>query len=218
MSGDLASGDRDDPARPRFLPPELPHGPWPAGPEERAAAAPEPARPAAPRESAPPREPAPPRGSHQVILPVLTLVAAVVMLVAAFLPWVRAEYTVDFLGTRIRHDAGGVAGIDADGTVLVVPVLALAAMLMTGWGLISRDARISGLAVVPGALSALGCGLFVLRLDRARQDLAQRDSLLGSFDVSLDYGWYLAVGAALLLTLFAAVRPVRARVAGRAPA
>ncbi|MFC0039089.1 hypothetical protein [Actinomadura rayongensis] len=193
MTGDLAP-----PERPEFLPPEEPHGPWPA-PAGVREARPEPARP--------------PRGS--VVWPVLALVAAAVMLVAAFLPWVTATYSVDFFGREIRRDAGTAAGIDADGTVLVIPVLALAAVLMIAWGLAGRDTRIGALATVPGALSALGCLLFVLRLDRARRDLLHRDSLFGSYTVELGYGWYLALGAAVLLVLFASVRPLGERFSRR---
>ncbi|POM24322.1 hypothetical protein BTM25_29510 [Actinomadura rubteroloni] len=191
MTGDLAP-----PERPEFLPPEEPHGPWPA-PAGVQRARPEPVR----------------RGT--AVWSVLALVAAAVMLVAAFLPWVTATYSVDFFGREIRRDAGTAAGIDADGTVLVVPVLALAAVLMIAWGLAGRDARIGALATVPGALSALGCLLFVLRLDRARRDLLRRDSPFGSYTVELGYGWYVALGAAVLLVLFAAVRPLGDRLSRR---
>ncbi|WP_067479783.1 hypothetical protein [Actinomadura hibisca] len=217
MSGDLGSGAGDGRARregrPDFLPPEeggLPPEPIAGQPPEPAPAEP----PAGPPDEPPARhEPSEPR-SFGAFWNALTLAAAAALLVSAFLPWVRAEIVFDAFGEPLSHDAGSAAGIDADGTILVVPVLALVAAAMTFWGMAARDRRIAVLTAVPGTLALLVCGLFVLRLDSARDELTGGGRMLG-YEITFAYGWYLAVAAALLVVGFALARPVAARLTRR---
>ncbi|RFU38804.1 hypothetical protein DZF91_25765, partial [Actinomadura logoneensis] len=152
------------------------------------------------------------------------VLAAVTMLVSAFLPWARLEVFIDLLGTSVADDLGAVAGIEADGTVVVVPVLALAAIVLAVWGAAGRDDRIACLAALPGALALVDCAVFALRLRRAGDRIGGEGALAASHTtVSLDYGWYLCAAAALLVVGLSLVRPVarplvlraRARAAGR---
>ncbi|WP_155884760.1 hypothetical protein [Actinomadura flavalba] len=202
MSGDVDSGGRP---RPEFLPPlhtghRAAHG---ASPAEQ----PEP--PAAPR---------PPGSRARTVWSVLTMLAAGTLLVSAFLPWAEMRYVLSLFGSELRQEGGDVAGIEADGAVVVVPVLALCALLLTAWGLVARDPRIALLSAVPGALAALGCGLFVLRLGHAREQIMRENELFGRFDLTLTYGWYLALASALLVTGLALLQPLTARLNRRSRA
>ncbi|MFC5180896.1 hypothetical protein [Actinomadura harenae] len=197
MTGDMG--------RPRFLPPEE----EPAEPAEHAAAG---------REPEPEPEPARSRPGSRAgtVWSVLTVLASTALLVSAFLPWAHLEMTTELLGTSFSDDLGSVAGIDADGTVVVVPVLALAAAVVALWGAVVRDVRISALAALPGALALVACVLFALRLRRTGDRYGGDGALLASHThAALDYGWYLGVGAALLVVGVGLVRPFARRPRGR---
>ncbi|MFI6516368.1 hypothetical protein ACIBF1_12485 [Spirillospora sp. NPDC050679] len=219
MSGDLGSGADGGRARregrPDFLPPEgggLPPEPDAGPPPPPSSGEPpagSPAGPAAPEAEAP--APPAPRSSGTV-WNLLTLLAAGALLVAAFLPWVHAELVFNAFGNPLSHDAGSAAGIDADGTILVVPVLALVAAAMTFWGIAARDQRIAALTAVPGALALLVCGLFVMRLDSTRDELTGGGGRVLDYELTLAYGWYLALAAALLVVGFALARPLASRL------
>ncbi|MEU5988598.1 hypothetical protein ABZ806_06450 [Spirillospora sp. NPDC047418] len=195
MTGDLGSDAGRARSRPSFLPPVDGYPP-PAG--EPAATAPQP--PAA----------APARRGVPWILAVLA--AASLLLVSAFLPWAHAEVVAELFGRTLSRDLGSVAGIDADDMVLAVPVLAVIAIALACWDLIGRDARIGGLAAVPGALALLVCGIFILRLGDVRDDLPDTGLDLG-YQITVRYGWYLAVVASLFVIGFSLARPIGARVA-----
>ncbi|MGK5555519.1 hypothetical protein ACSNOI_28265 [Actinomadura kijaniata] len=214
MSGDLgpeAADRRDRPdaehrPRPEFLPPE--DAPPPSAPGTQDVPG------VSPSEPEPAGEPRGGAGVPDAVWNVLNLAAAAALLVAAFLPWVHARMVLDAFGGQVTHDAGSAAGIDVDGAVLVVPVLALTAAAMTFWSIAVRDPRIAALTAVPGGLALLACGLFVLRLDSARAELGADGPLIG-YQVTVGYGWYLAVAAALLVVGFALARPVAARLSRR---
>ncbi|NVI91048.1 hypothetical protein [Actinomadura sp. BRA 177] len=140
------------------------------------------------------------------------IAAASALLVSAFLPWAHADVVLDLFGRTLSRDLGSVAGIDADDMVLAVPVLAVIAIALACWDLIGRDARIGGLAAVPGTLALLVCGIFVLRLGDVRDDLPETGLDLG-YQITVRYGWYLAVVASLFLIGFSLARPISARVA-----
>ncbi|GAA1543584.1 hypothetical protein GCM10009678_27850 [Actinomadura kijaniata] len=216
MSGDLgpeAADRRDRPdaerrRRPEFLPPEGAPPPPPPAPDTQDIPGTSPSPPGSAEE---PRRRA---GLPDAAWNVLNLVAAAALLVAAFLPWVHARMVLGAFGDPVTHDAGSAAGIDVDGTVLVVPVLALTAAAMTFWSIAVRDPRIAALTAVPGGLALLACGLFVLRLDSARAELGADGPLIG-YRITVGYGWYLAVAAALLVVGFALARPLAARLSRR---
>ncbi|MFD0686621.1 hypothetical protein [Actinomadura fibrosa] len=198
MTGDQDSG-RGGAARsrPSFLPPD-------DGPAPRDAPEPVPAAP-----GRPPRRGA---GWNAAMI-----VAAALLLVAAFLPWARVQVVVDLFGRPLSRDLGSVAGIDADDLVVAVPVLAVVAIVLAVWDLLGGDARIGGLAAVPGVLALLACGLFVLRLGDVRDDLPAGRDLPGDgldvgYQISVRYGWYLGVAAALLLVGFSLARPIGERL------
>ncbi|MEV4259257.1 hypothetical protein AB0J52_39375, partial [Spirillospora sp. NPDC049652] len=150
---------------------------------------------------------------------VLTVLAAVAMLVAAFLPWARLEIFIDLLGASVTNDLGAVAGIEADGTVVVVPVLALAAIVVALWGAVGRDARIASLAALPGGLVLVDCLVFALRLRRAGDRFGSEGALGSSHtSVSLDYGWYLCAAASLLVVGLSLARPFAGPLVRRARA
>ncbi|CNG44898.1 Uncharacterised protein [Mycobacterium tuberculosis] len=193
MTGDLGSDAGRARSRPSFLPPVDGYPP-PAG--EPAATAPQP--PAAPAR----------RGAPWILA---MLAAAAVLLVSAFLPWAHAEVVAELFGRTLSRDLGSVAGIDADDMVLAVPVLAVVAIALACWDLIGRDARIGGLAAVPGALALLVCGIFILRLGDVRDDLPDAGLGLG-YQITVRYGWYLAVVASLFVIGFSLARPIGERV------
>ncbi|MQY02728.1 hypothetical protein [Actinomadura macrotermitis] len=202
MSGDLGTAGPGEPAgrprageRPSFLPPE-------ETPPERPAAPP----------------PEPPLSWGAAVWPVLTIVAAGVLLVSAFLPWAHRTIALGLFGEQAERTVT-MAGIEAGGTVLVVPVLAVSAIVLAAWALLGRDPRITVLAVVPGALVLPVCGLFLLRLERLRGDLPVPGGVMGvRAEVTLGYGWYLTVAAALLTVGFALAQPVAARIQRPSPA
>ncbi|WP_433326160.1 hypothetical protein [Spirillospora sp. CA-294931] len=197
MSGDLGTeGSGPDPRavpaglRPAFLPPdELP------GERNGDAEAP-----------APP--PPPPRTG--LGWNIALIAASAVLLVSAFLPWARVDLLIEVFGRTLTRDLGSAAGIEAYGLIVVVPVLAVAAIGLALGDLAGRDARISALAAVPGALCLLVCGLFALRLQDLAGDLAA-EGFGVDHRVTIRYGWYLAVAASLLVIGFALIRPVAAR-------
>ncbi|MFC4906551.1 hypothetical protein [Actinomadura gamaensis] len=194
MTGDMG--------RPQFLPPE----------EEPREPVPEPG--SEPPATGPARRP-----RAGTVWSVLTVLAAGALLVSAFLPWARLEMVTELFGASVSDDLGSIAGIEMDGTVVVVPVLALAAAVVALWGAVGKDARIASLAALPGALALVACVLFALRLGRAGDRLREDGALISTrTHVSLAYGWYLGVAASLLVVGFSLARPVavRARSRGRA--
>ncbi|MFI0444707.1 hypothetical protein [Actinomadura sp. 6N118] len=204
MSGDQGPDAHASRPRPEFLPPadEYPPPVHPAADE-------------APGGPPAPATPPPGSGSAGTWWNILVICAASALLVAAFLPWIRARVVVNAFGQTLTHDLGERAGIDADSMVLALPVLALTAVGMALWGIAARDTRISTLTVVPGALALLVCMLFLLRLDDARQDLGSESTLL-PYDVTPAYGWYVSVAAALFVLGSSLVRPLigRGRTSG----
>lgn len=195
MTGDLGSDAGRAQPRPSFLPPVDGYPPPAGEPAPDAYAAP---------------EPAPARGGALWILALIA--AASALLVSAFLPWAHAAVAVELFGRTLSRDLGSVAGIDADDMVLAVPVLAVIAIALACWDLIGRDARIGGLAAVPGTLALLVCGIFVLRLGDVRDDLPETGLDLG-YQITVRYGWYLAVVASLFVVGFSLARPIGARAA-----
>ncbi|MEV4007158.1 hypothetical protein [Actinomadura sp. NPDC049753] len=195
MTGDLGSDAGRARSRPSFLPPVDGYPPQHDG---QAGTVPSP--PAA----------SPRTGGAAWVLALIA--AASLLLVSAFLPWARAEVVVDLFGRSLSRDLGSVAGIDADDIVLAVPVLAVIAIALAAWDLIGRDARIGALAAVPGMLALLVCGIFVLRLGHVRDDLPRTGLDLG-YQITVRFGWYLAVVAALLVVGFSLARPVSDKVA-----
>ncbi|WP_030145205.1 hypothetical protein [Spirillospora albida] len=189
MADDPGPGADAGRPRPSFLPPE--QGPPPAAGAHTAPAA------------APPRS-----GGAWGIAMILTATA---LLVSAFLPWARAEMVVELLGRPVTRDLGSLAGIEADGLVLAVPVLAVVAIGLAFWDTVVRDARVGSLAAVPGALALLACGLFVLRLGDVR-DNAPGLGLEVGYRITVRYGWYAAVGASLALMAIALARPLADRL------
>ncbi|MGI5203106.1 hypothetical protein ACQEU6_16215 [Spirillospora sp. CA-108201] len=194
MTGDLGPDAGRARPRPSFLPPVDGYPPQPGGPAETV-----------PAETVP----APRRGGAAWVLALIA--ASSGLLVSAFLPWARAEVVVDLFGRSLSRDLGSVAGIDADDLVLAVPVLAVIAIALAAWDLIGRDARIGALAAVPGMLALLVCGVFVLRLGHVRDDLPQTGLDLG-YQITVRFGWYLAVIAALLVVGLSLARPVSDKV------
>ncbi|MFI0354708.1 hypothetical protein [Actinomadura sp. 9N407] len=142
---------------------------------------------------------------------IAVILSAVLLLISAFLPWAEARISVDIFGRRIVRELGTVVGIEADGVVVAIPVLALVAVGMAFWGLIGRDDRISALGAVPGVLSLVVCGLFVLRLGDLKERLAADDLAVG-YQVAVVTGWYLAVAMSLLVIGFSLARPLSARL------
>ncbi|MFB4308091.1 hypothetical protein [Actinomadura sp. GTD37] len=191
MTGDLGSDAGRAHPRPSFLPPVDGYPP-PAG--DPAAA-----------------DPQPPPTRHGAPWILAMIASASALLVSAFLPWARAQVVVDLFGRSLSRDLGSVAGIDADDMVLAVPVLAVIAIALAFWDLIGRDARIGGLAAVPGTLALLVCGIFVLRLGDVRDDLPDTGLDLG-YQITVRYGWYLGVVASLFVVGFSLARPIGERV------
>ncbi|MBT2209467.1 MULTISPECIES: hypothetical protein [Actinomadura] len=211
MTGDLGSdadGTRARPsarstARPEFLPHDE-GSPAPADPSGGAV---------------PPPDPVPSR-RYGAVWDLAMIAAAATMLVSAFLPWARAEVVVDLFGRSLSRDAGSVAGIDADDLVVAVPALAVVAIVLACWDLLGRDSRIGGLAAVPAVLALLACGVFVLRLGDVRDDLpggVPGGGLDVGYQISVRYGWYLAVAASLLLIGCSLARPISDRMLAPRP-
>ncbi|GLW62835.1 hypothetical protein Arub01_10790 [Actinomadura rubrobrunea] len=145
------------------------------------------------------------------------LVAAAVLLVSAFLPWVRARVLLSAFGQTLTRDLGTATGLDADGMAAAIPVLALAAFGMAFWGLIVDDPRVSSLTAVPGGMALVTSGVFLLRLDQTRDRLVGPDTTYG-YEITPAYGWYMAVASSLLVLGFGLARPVVARASASEPA
>ncbi|XRQ03452.1 hypothetical protein ACN3XK_43550 [Actinomadura welshii] len=192
MTGDLGSEGGRERSRPSFLPPVDGYPP--------------------PREEA--WEPAPaaaPGRRRGTAWPVATIAAAAVLLVSAFLPWAHAQIIVELFGRPISRDLGSLAGIDAHTVVLAIPVLAVVAIALAAWDLIGRDARVGSLAVVPGMLALLVCGIFVVRLGDVRDKLPVTGLDFG-YQISIRYGWYLAVVTSLLVAGSSLARTIADRM------
>ena len=198
MTGDLGSDPGRARARPSFLPPVDGYPPLPAGPAEQVPAS----------------EP-PPRSAAGWTLALIA--AAAVLVVSAFLPWAHAQIVVDLFGQPVGRDLGSVAGIDADDLVLAVPVLAVIAIALACGDLIGRDARVGVLAAIPGTLALLVCGVFALRLGDVRDSLP-RTGLDVGYQITVHYGWYIAVIMSLLVVGFSLARPIAWRVSRPRPA
>ncbi|RFS85595.1 hypothetical protein D0T12_11285 [Actinomadura spongiicola] len=196
MTGDLGSDAGRARARPSFLPPVDGYPP-PAGDTAPVA----------------PQVTPPGRGVPWIAA---MIVAASALLVSAFMPWARAQIIVELFGRPIGRDLGSVAGIDADDLVLAVPVLGVVAIALACGDLAGRDPRIGGLAAIPGTLALLVCGLFVLRLGDVRDDLP-RTGLDVGYQITVRYGWYLAVIASLMVIGFSLARPISERVSKSRP-
>ncbi|MFG2086747.1 hypothetical protein [Spirillospora sp. NPDC048824] len=192
MTGDLGSEAGRERSRPSFLPPVDGYPPPRDG-----AWKPAPGATAGPR-----------YGTAWILA---TITAAAVLLVAAFLPWAHAQIVIELFGRPIGRDLGDLAGIDADTMVVAVPVLAVAAIALAFWDLIGRDARIGALAAIPGMLALLVCGIFVLRLGDVSDNLP-RTGLDFGYQITVRYGWYLAVVTSLLVVGFSLARPITERV------
>ncbi|TDC42249.1 hypothetical protein E1281_36485 [Actinomadura sp. KC345] len=193
MTGDLGSGAGRERSRPSFLPPVDGYPP----PGDAAS------------DPVPGEAPGPPRRGAPWIF--ATIVAAAALLVSAFLPWAHAQMVIQLFGRPIARDLGSLAGIDADTMIVAVPVLAVVAIALACWDLIGRDARIGALAAIPGTLALLVCGIFVLRLGDVRDNLPQTGLDFG-YQITVRYGWYLAVLTSLLVVGFSLARPIAERV------
>lgn len=145
------------------------------------------------------------------------LVAAAALLVSAFLPWAAARMVLRAFGTTITRELGSATGLDADGMIAAIPVLALVALGMAFWGLIADDPRVSSLTAVPGGMALVTSGIFLVRLDETSDRLVGSDTPFG-YEIVPAYGWYLAVAASLLVLGFGLARPVVARVSSSRPA
>lgn len=193
MTGDQGSeGGRERP-RPSFLPPVDGYPP----PLEEETWEPVPAAPAERRGGG--------------VWTFATIASGAALLVSAFLPWAHVQIIVELFGHPIGRDLGSLAGIDADGLVLAVPVLATAAVGLAFWDLVAREARVGPLAAIPGMLALFVCGVFVVRLDDVRDNLPETGLDFG-YQISIRYGWYLAVVSSLLVAGFSFVRTVAERV------
>ncbi|SEG60557.1 hypothetical protein SAMN04489712_107139 [Thermomonospora echinospora] len=127
------------------------------------------------------------------------LATAAVLLVSAFLPWARASVRLEGFGQVLARELAAEAGVNVDGTGQVIPVFAVVAIVMIVWGLLARDSRIGALAAVPGLLALFSCLIFLLRLDRFREEAGAGRLMLGGLEVTAGYGWYLSVASSLLL-------------------
>ncbi|WP_119729469.1 hypothetical protein [Thermomonospora amylolytica] len=207
MTGDHGQdGDRRPPdgprPRPDFLPPVPP--PEPAAPDEpiEPVGPVEPVEPAAAVGAPAPRA----RASAAPAWAAARLLTAVVLLVSPFLPWARMRIRLEGFGATLDDDLVSVAGVNLDGTAQVVPVLAVIAIVMLGWGLLAADHRIGALAAVPAGLSLLACLIFVLRMERIRTEYGPPRRWPVGLELTADYGWYLSLAAALLLVGLALAR------------
>ncbi|MQY05542.1 hypothetical protein [Actinomadura macrotermitis] len=162
-------------------------------------------QPFGPAWGAPPPGPyAPVRQDRAPVWPGLVVAgAALLLLVAVLLPWVRV--TAGIAGRQVADESVNGLG---DGVTWGWPTLlcALAAGALGVTGAVLRSGRLAGAAIIPGVL-ALGSLLAVaLRLQYTEERALHMDpripqalqDLLGrQIHVSLDIGWFLA----LLMTL-----------------
>lgn len=148
----------------------------------------------------PPALPSHPTGAvKSARLGVMTIVATVVMMLSAFLPWAHAETNLTFLGRSLGRDLGSIAGVDADGSARLIPALALVALGVVVWGMIAENPRIGTYAAAPGGLALLCCGIFLIRLNDAQDGIDFGPAGL-DYALTLGYGWFVAAAAALILT------------------
>ncbi|RAY12063.1 hypothetical protein DPM19_27360 [Actinomadura craniellae] len=116
--------------------------------------------------------------------------AAGVLLVSGFLPWIRAE-------VMFRLYSYSRAGVEADGTGQLIPVIALLVIALAIWGLAVSDPRICLYAAAPAGLGPVCCGIFLLRLNGLRDGLSAGSSY--GFELSLGYGWWTSLATSLLV-------------------
>jgi hypothetical protein len=127
------------------------------------------------------------------------LTTAAILLVSAFLPWAKVTVRMEGFGQGLDRELAVEAGVNADATGQVVPVLAVVAIIMIVWGLLARVPRIGTLAAVPGLLALLSCLIFLLRLDRVGEGTGLSRALPNGLDVTAEYGLYLSLASSLLL-------------------
>jgi hypothetical protein len=136
----------------------------------------------------------------------VALAGAVLLLVAAFLPWFRVELT--FAGSTFSET---VSGVDADDGVIAI-LLALVAGGLAIPRIVGKGPYVLGIGLVVVGLLATLLGVIDLGNDEIDSDLP----LAGLADISPSVGIFLVIAAGLVVTVAGAAMVVAGRSRTRA--
>jgi hypothetical protein len=119
--------------------------------------------------------------------------AAVLLLISTFLPWVSAKASGSVGGQAITSSARTASGFE-DWTGKLTALAAVAAIGVLIAGVVTKNARLGLIAIAPGALAAIFALIFLLRLAHVKNQLSETGLPSGiDVNVSLSYGWFLAL-------------------------
>ncbi|GIH77541.1 hypothetical protein [Planobispora longispora] len=142
-------------------------------------------------------------------LPIALVAAGALLVVAAFLPWAGFKADIVFVGSvseRIRgvDDWSGVLAL-----ISGVVATALGAMAATGVAGAANGRRLTALATLPGAITALILMIFLSdpqgRAENASIDIGG----LVKVQPTVEYGWFVALAAALAVAALGITALVR---------
>jgi hypothetical protein len=140
------------------------------------------------------------------MLAIAVIVSGVALSISPLLPWAGVTAEISILNADFTR---AVRGID-DGTGWFVVGAGLVATLLGLLGLL-RHWLFTGLAILPGAVAALALAMFLTD----PRDLADQLTIRipGVVDVhpAIQYGWFTALAASVLIALLSAAALIRRR-------
>lgn len=136
--------------------------------------------------------------------------AAVLLLISTFLPWASVKASV--FGRSFSQSA---SGFD-DWTGKMTALLALVVVGMVVAGIVTKNAKLATIAAAPGGLALLLVLVFLLRLSNAKKDLGVIANS-ANVDVSLGFGWFLALLLSLAVVGLSVAGLLTAKKAPAAP-
>jgi Protein of unknown function (DUF2510) len=145
--------------------------------------------------------PAPPASPAERVPAIVALAGAVLLLVAAFLPWFEVELT--FAGSTFSET---VSGTDADDGIIAI-LLALVAGGLAIPRILGKGPYLLGIGLVVVGLLATLLGV----IDLGNDDLDSDVPLAGLADISPSVGLFLVIAAGLVIAVAGAAMVVAGR-------
>jgi hypothetical protein len=143
-------------------------------------------------------------GGHRVVSTGVILAGAG-LAVSPLLPWAGLRADMPVLGRGIGTSVIGFD--DAAGWFVCAAGLLAAALGVAG---VTRGRAFTAFAVVPGAAATLALAVFINRPERLL-DLSVTIAGLVRVHPRIEYGWFVGLGASVLISLLAAITLFRRR-------
>lgn len=148
----------------------------------------------------------PGRSAASLLLAIGVIVAGLALAVAALLPWAGVTAEFGALNTELTH---AVRGVD-DGSGWFVAGAGVISMLLGVLGVV-RSWLFTGFAILPGAVAAFSLAMFLTDPQGLADRLDFRIPGLVDVHPSIQYGWFAALLASVLVAAFAAAALLRRR-------